>query len=87
LYSNISVWFHDFLGSWGEGDLQLWRRYFASDEERARHAKEWPKTPLPAKEKPPFNRDWRLPTGRFGSVAGPDRAASLAFHWMLIVRR
>ena len=37
----------------------------ASDAERARHAKEWPKDAIPPKEKPPFNRDWRLPKGPF----------------------
>ena len=58
-------WFHDFLGSWGEDDMQLWLRYYASDEERAKHAREWPTTPLPPKEKRPFNRDWRLPKGPF----------------------
>src|SRR5205814_3724392 len=31
-------WFHDFLGSWGEDDMQLWLRYYASDEDRAKHA-------------------------------------------------
>ncbi len=56
-------WFHDFLGSWGEAEMQSWLRYYASDEERAKHAKEWPKTPMPPKEKPSFNRDWRLPKG------------------------
>ena len=58
-------WFHDFLGSWGEEEMQLWLRYYASDEDRAKHAKEWTKAPLPPKEKPPFNRDWRLPKGPF----------------------
>src|SRR5437667_4534304 len=58
-------WFNDFLGSWGEDEMQLWLRYYASDEERAKHGKESPKTPLPPKEKPAFNRDWRLPKGPF----------------------
>ena len=58
-------WFHDFLGSGGEDDMQLWLRYYASDEERAKHAREWPTTPLPPKEKRSFNRDWRLPKGPF----------------------
>jgi hypothetical protein len=58
-------WFHDFLGSWGEDEMQLWLRYYASDEDRAKHAKDWPKDTLPPKEKPPFNRDWRLPKGPF----------------------
>ena len=58
-------WFHDFLGSWGEDDMQLWLRYYASDEERAKHAADWPKDGIPPKEKPLFNRDWRLPKGPF----------------------
>ncbi len=58
-------WFHDFLGSWGEDEMQLWLRYYASDEDRAKHAKDWPDDVLPPKEKPPFNRDWRLPKGPF----------------------
>ena len=58
-------WFHDFLGSWGEDDMRLWLRYYASDEERAKHAADWPKDTMPLKEKPPFNRDWRLPKGPF----------------------
>lgn len=58
-------WFHDFLGSWGEDDMQLWLRYYASDVERAKHAQEWPKDTLPPKEKPVCNRDWRLPKGPF----------------------
>lgn len=58
-------WFHDFLGSWGDDEMQLWLRYYASDDERAKHAKEYPEDKLPAKEKPSSNRDWRLPKGPF----------------------
>ena len=58
-------WFHDFLGSWGEDEMQLWLRYYASEEDRAKHAKDWPKDTLPPKEQPLFNRDWRLPKGPF----------------------
>jgi hypothetical protein len=58
-------WFHDVLGSWSEDDLQLWLRYYATEEDRAKHAADWPKDTIPAKEKPPFNRDWRLPKGPF----------------------
>jgi hypothetical protein len=58
-------WFHDFLGSWGEDDMQLWLRYYATDEERAKHAKEYPKDRIPPKEKPVSDRDWRLPKGPF----------------------
>ena len=45
--------------------MRLWLRFYASDEERARHAAEWPKDAIPPKEKPPVNRDWRLPKGPF----------------------
>jgi hypothetical protein len=58
-------WFHDILGSWGDDEMQLWLRYYASDEERSKHANEWPNDTLPSKEKPPANRDWRLPKGPF----------------------
>src|ERR1035437_2105238 len=58
-------WFHDFLGSWGEDEMRLWLRYYASDEERATHTAAGPKDAIPRKEKPPFNRDWRLPKGPF----------------------
>jgi hypothetical protein len=58
-------WFHDFLGSWNGDDMLLWLRYYATDEERAKHAREWPKDTLPPRQKPPFNRDWRLPKGPF----------------------
>ena len=58
-------WFHDFLGSWSDDEMRLWLRHYASDEERAKHAKDWPKDAVPPKEKPPFNRDWRLPKGPF----------------------
>jgi hypothetical protein len=58
-------WFHDLLGSLGEEDMRLWLRYFASDEERAKHAADWPKDAMPPKERRPFSRDWRLPKGPF----------------------
>jgi hypothetical protein len=58
-------WFHDFLGSWGEDETRLWLRLYATPEERAEHAKDWPKEALPEKEPLPFNRDWRLPKGPF----------------------
>jgi hypothetical protein len=58
-------WFHDFPGSWGDDDMRLWLRYYASDEERAKHAQDGPKETIPPKEKPCCNRDWRLPKGPF----------------------
>ena len=58
-------WFHDFIGSGNDEHTQTWLRYFASDQERADHARDWPEVPLPPKEKPRHNRDWRLPKGPF----------------------
>lgn len=57
--------FHDFLGSWGDEQIQLWLRYYATDDERAKHAQKYPKGKIPPKEKPSSHRDWRLPKGRF----------------------
>jgi hypothetical protein len=59
-------WFHDMLGSWGDAEMQLWLRYYATDDERAKHAKEWPNDSIPPKEQLLHNRDWRLPKGPFG---------------------
>lgn len=58
-------WFHDFLGSWGEDEMQLWLRYYATENERAKHAQEYPKDSIPPNEKPISHRDWRLPKGSF----------------------
>jgi hypothetical protein len=63
--SRTGGWFHDFIGSGSEEDIELWLRYYATEEERAEHAKEWPEAPLPPRVKPPHNRDWRLPKGPF----------------------
>ena len=58
-------WYHDFLGSWGDAQMQLWLRHYATDAERAKHAKEFPKQKLPPKENPISHRDWHLPKGPF----------------------
>ena len=58
-------WFHDFLGSWTEEDMQVWLRFYATDEERRKHGEEYPEDTLPPKEKPVSNRDWRIPKGPF----------------------
>ena len=58
-------WYHDFLGSWGDDEMQLWLRHYATDEARAKHTKEYPKDKIPPKEKSASHRDWRLPKGPF----------------------
>jgi hypothetical protein len=59
------AFFHDFLGSWGADDMPLWLRFYATDTERAQHARDWPEDKIPPGESPPFNRDWRLPKAPF----------------------
>jgi hypothetical protein len=56
-------WYHDVLGSWGENETQLWLRFYATGDERARHTRDWPNDALPPSTPAPFNRDWRLPKG------------------------
>lgn len=58
-------WFHDFVGSGSDEHTQTWLRFYASDDARARHARDFPRHPLPPREKPPHRRDWRLPKGPF----------------------
>ena len=60
-----AAWFHDFIGSGSDEHTALWLRHYASEEDRARHARDWPRDPLPPRERPPFDRDWRLPKGPF----------------------
>jgi hypothetical protein len=48
-----------------EEDTQLWLRDYATDQDRAKHAEDWPKDPIPSREKPVANRGWRQPKGPF----------------------
>jgi len=59
------AWFHDFLVKWGDAERQLWLRFHATEAERARHAAEWARSPIPPKEEPVWRRDWRLPQAPF----------------------
>ncbi len=58
-------WYHDFIGSGSEEDIQMSLRDYDTEDERADWARQWPNDTIPPKEKPPFNRDWRLPKGPF----------------------
>lgn len=58
-------WFHDFIGSYGDAEMEIYHRFYASEESRAQHARDYPKDPMPPREKPPCQRDWRLPKGPF----------------------
>jgi hypothetical protein len=63
--SRTSMWMHDMIGSYGDEEIQIELSYYATDETRERHAKEYPSIPLPEKKAPPFLRDWRLPKAPF----------------------
>ncbi len=54
-------WHIDLIGSCSEEDLEIGLRYYDSEEERKRCAREYPKTFIPPHEEPPFDRDRNLP--------------------------
>ena len=51
----------DMVGSGSDEHIQLWLRYYADEEDRRSWAREWPSDPIPARAKPPFDRDRFLP--------------------------
>jgi hypothetical protein len=51
----------DLIGSGSDEDTELWQKYYMTDEQRAHWAKDFPDDVMPAKEKPPFDRDRLLP--------------------------
>ena len=63
--SRSAAWFHDFIGSYGPEDMQIFHRYYEDEERRARHLAEYPNEEIPPRETPPFSRDWRVPKGPF----------------------
>ena len=44
-------------------ELEIYARYYESEEDRARDLAEFPNSNPPPRENPPFSRDWRLPKG------------------------
>jgi len=51
----------DILGGCSEEDMQIGLRYYESEEERQRWAKEWPNDVIPPHEDLPYDRDRLLP--------------------------
>ena len=51
----------DIIGGYGPEELDLYDRYYASEEERAAAQRDWPERPLPPREDPPYDRDRHLP--------------------------
>jgi len=58
-------WFHDFIGSYGYAEMEIYHRFYADDAKRAQHQRDYPNDLMPPREKPPSQRDWRLPKGPF----------------------
>jgi len=56
----------DVLGGCSEEDMVLQMRYYASDEERQDWAARFPDFAMPPCQKPPYNRDRRLPRAEAG---------------------
>lgn len=63
--SRTAMWTHDMIGSYSDEEIQIELAYYASDEERAAHARDNPAVPLPEKKPRVIRRDWRLPKGPF----------------------
>jgi hypothetical protein len=57
----IGDWHLDILGGCSEEDLVLSMRYYANDTERKLWAAEFPDFRMPARERPPYDRDRLLP--------------------------
>jgi hypothetical protein len=55
-----AAWAHDFIGSGSEEDEKLRLAYYATDEQRQEAAANTG-VPLPPRQEPVANRDWRLP--------------------------
>jgi hypothetical protein len=51
----------DPIGSGSTEDTHLYMKYYATEEMRRQWLKDWPDDRLPDPEKPPFDRDSRLP--------------------------
>ncbi len=51
----------DILGSYGDEEMYLYNKYYASDESRESWLREFPDYDMPEREKPPYDRDRLLP--------------------------
>jgi len=51
----------DLVSSGSEEDIEAWLRYYADAETRAQWKRDFPETKLPPREKPPYDRDRKLP--------------------------
>jgi hypothetical protein len=51
----------DLVSSGSDQDIEYWLKYYADKEARARWQDDFPNDPIPPHEKPPYDRDRRLP--------------------------
>lgn len=51
----------EMLGGCSEEDIQLYLKYYADEASREQWQEHFPNDPLPAREKPPYDRDRLLP--------------------------
>lgn len=58
-------YFYDTIGRYGSEDMEIFHRCCEPAESRARHLAEYLNEQIPARETPPFSRDWRLPKEPF----------------------
>jgi len=58
-------WHVDVLGGCSEEDLAIHMRFYADEEERACWAAQFPDFVMPAREKPPYDRDRHLPQAEY----------------------
>jgi len=59
------IYFYNTIGSYGPENMEIYERYYETEEQRARNRAQFPNsTPTPP-ERPPFSRDWRAPKGPF----------------------
>jgi hypothetical protein len=56
-------WRHhfDLIGGGSEKDVEIWLRYYASEKDREFWKEDFPEHHMPAREKPPYDRDRHLP--------------------------
>jgi hypothetical protein len=54
----------DLIGSGSEEDIEIGLRYYDSEEERHRWARDFPKDGIPPHEEPPYDRDRHLPAAK-----------------------
>ena len=59
------AWHLDVLGSYGEEQVNLYNKYYATEKQRRKHRKDYPDWPLPPHEDPKYDRDSKLPKGEF----------------------